>query len=191
MGRILALLALVACAHSQPVPSKPLPQRILDSTVLIETEWGHGSGFALEVNRIATAYHVVEDASSIEISTRGGDMCEVVGVDPDPINDLAVITVNGCGSLVPISARSEAVEGTHVYAAGMPGRARWAVTDGIVADADYPGGHVYITAIINPGISGGPVVDDAGRLVGVAVALITADGMWGGVGLARPSRLLD
>ena len=184
-----------------PVPPPPgsantveVAQRVLPATVMIQVGRGTGSGFVIDKEgRIVTNNHVVAEAangSRIRVIFSDGRRHSAVLVGRSPSYDLAVIKVNGAGSLNPLElGDSDQVQiGEPVIAVGSPLGLPGTVTQGIIsarnrpvmvsegAEADSP--TAYINAIqtdasINPGNSGGPLVDAGARVIGVNSAILT------------------
>ncbi len=161
-----------------------------------------GSGFVIDIKGyIVTNFHVVDNADRIEVAFFDGTQvqAEVIGIDPD--SDLAIIAVElPAEHLIPLEfADSDALEiGQTVLAIGSPFGQHWTLTSGIVSAVDrtipgltlYSVGSVIQTdAAINPGNSGGPLLDLAGRVVGVNSQIRTDTGGNSGVGFAIPSNL--
>lgn len=168
-------------------------KRVLPATVMIQVGRATGSGFLIDKEgRIVTNNHVVagSDGSKIRVVYSDGRRGNAVLVGRSPSYDIAVIKARGAGSLQPIElGNSEHVQvGEPVIALGSPLGLSGTVTEGIVSarnrpvivnensDADAPS--AYINAIqtdaqINPGSSGGPLVDAGGRVIGVNSAILT------------------
>jgi len=169
-------------------------KRVLPATVMIQVGRATGSGFLIDQEgRIVTNNHVVAgaaDGSKIRVVYSDGRRGNAVLVGRSPSYDIAVIKASGAGSLQPIElGDSEHVQvGEPVIALGSPLGLSGTVTEGIVSarnrpvivnetsDADAPS--AYINAIqtdaqINPGSSGGPLVDAGGRVIGVNSAILT------------------
>jgi putative serine protease PepD len=168
-------------------------KRVLPATVMIQVGRATGSGFLIDKEgRIVTNNHVVAGAggSKIRVVYSDGRRDNAVLVGRSPSYDIAVIKASGAGSLQPIElGNSEHVQvGEPVIALGSPLGLSGTVTEGIVSarnrpvivnensDADAPS--AYINAIqtdaqINPGSSGGPLVDAGGRVIGVNSAILT------------------
>lgn len=201
-------------ASASPLPAPPaqvdtveVAKRVLPGTVMIQTGSSTGSGFVLDsAGRIMTNNHVVAgaaDGGRIRVIFSDGRRQNATLVGRSPSYDLAVIKVKGSEDLEPLPfGDSEALEvGQPVVAVGAPLGLPGTVTQGIIsaqdrpvvvaggADADAP--TAYINAIqtdapINPGNSGGPLVDAAGRVVGVNSAILTlgsGQGQTGNIGL--------
>lgn len=168
-------------------------------TPLSEGGVGTGSGFVWDrAGHIVTNNHVVSGAEEIGVLL-GGERAipaEVVGVAPWV--DLAVLRISSPpNDLVPITVGSSAdlVVGQSVYAIGNPFGLSRSLTQGIISALDRRlptaggrevSGVIQTDAAINPGNSGGPLVDSAGRLVGVNTAILAPGGTFAGVGFAIP-----
>jgi S1-C subfamily serine protease len=119
-------------------------------------------------------------------------------VGTDPANDLAVLRIGvgiGRPPALPIGKSSDLCVGQKVFAIGNPFGLDWTLTTGIVSalDRSLSGGRgvvirglIQSDAAINPGNSGGPLLDSAGRLIGVNTAIYSPSGASAGVGFAVP-----
>jgi S1-C subfamily serine protease len=155
-----------------------------------------GSGFVIDDDgHIVTNAHVVDGAESVEVTLgEGGESFDAEVVGEDPSTDIAVLQVDApSGQLHPLAlGDSESVEvGDPVVAIGNPFGLDRTVTAGIVSavqrEISAPNGFVIRDAIqtdapINPGNSGGPLLDAAGRVIGVN-SQIEASGGNGNVGI--------
>ena len=161
-----------------------------------------GTGFVVDTDgHIVTNFHVIDGADRIEVAFLDGTQvrAKVVGTDPD--SDLAVIDVEmPAEQLIPLEyADSDILEvGQTVLAIGSPFGQRWTLTSGIVSAVDRTiqglnefsvGSVIQTDAAINPGNSGGPLLDLAGRVVGVNAQIQSQSGSNSGVGFAIPSNL--
>jgi S1-C subfamily serine protease len=161
-----------------------------------------GSGFVIDKEgHIVTNYHVVQGASQIEVSFSNQDTVDARVVGTDPSTDLALLKVDvDAQALTPLAlADSDHVEvGDPVVAIGNPFGLERTVTSGIVsalqrevrAPNNFTIDHVIQTdAPINSGNSGGPLIDAAGRVIGVNSQIETGSGGGGnvGIGFAVPS----
>ena len=160
---------------------------------------GTGSGFVWDdAGHIVTNYHVIEDASRIEVifSDESQVEAEVVGVDPR--NDLAVLRVNPASTRLQPLALSTADTirvGQRAIAIGNPFGLDRTLTTGVVSalgrlleteTGDYIFNVIQTDAAINPGNSGGPLLNLAGEVVGVNSAISTSTGTNSGVGFSIP-----
>ena len=164
---------------------------------------GAGSGFVWDASgHVVTNYHVVEDARRVRVQLGGKTYdASVVGVAPD--YDLAVVKLARAPKhLKPIAIGTSAdlKIGQSVYAIGNPFGLTRTLTSGIVSalDRHLPttevlevSGVIQTDAAINPGNSGGPLLDSAGRLIGVTSAIKSPVGASSGVGLAIPVDLVN
>ena len=165
---------------------------------------GAGSGFVWdERGHVVTNHHVVAGAQRVQVQLDAGRTYDarVVGTAPD--YDLAVVKLEE----VPAGLRPIAVGtsgdlriGQTVYAIGNPFGLARTLTRGIVSalDRQLPtsdlreiAGVIQTDAAINPGNSGGPLLDTAGRLIGVTTAIRSPSGGSTGVGLAIPVDLVN
>ncbi len=165
-----------------------------------------GSGFIVdEEGTVVTAAHVVDEASSVKVILQDGTVrsAEVLGVDD--ATDIAVIRFDPEGvELEPLELgdSSSLKVGASVAAIGAPFEYAWSFSTGIVSGLDRtieaPNGFTVSHAIqtdaaVNPGNSGGPLLDADGDVIGV-VDQIATDGSAdqnSGVGFAVPSNLVS
>jgi S1-C subfamily serine protease len=159
---------------------------------------GTGSGFVWdERGHIVTNFHVVSGAAGARVRLSDGRDVEGTLVGVSPAHDLAVIKVEVSEPLppLPVGASADLRVGQHTFAIGNPFGLDWTLTTGIVSalDRSLPtqgGGliqHLIQTdAAINPGNSGGPLLDSAGRLIGVTTAIFSPSGASAGLGFAVP-----
>ncbi len=161
-----------------------LSRRADSSVVVVEVDAPDGKklGTAFVVDTLGllvTNRHVVEGVS--HVSLRGGVLADTVDatvVFTSTVCDLAILHVAGLG-LPPLSIdrKDEAQVGEHVYSIGHPRGLEYSVSDGIVSGIRrIPGEstHIQFTASISHGSSGGPLLDDYGRVVGMNEAYIDA-----------------
>ena len=162
-----------------------------------ETVRGTGSGFVWDAEgHIVTNLHVVRGVDEAEVHDDQNNhyKAEVIGVAPE--NDLAVLKVTPTRTLrpIPIGTSRDLQVGQKTYAIGNPFGLDRSLTTGIVSavgraipfpDTEAPIENVIQTdAAINPGNSGGPLLDSAGRLIGVNTAIPTPQNA--GIGFAVP-----
>jgi len=160
---------------------------------------GTGSGFIWDdQGRVVTNYHVISGAG--EAMVRLGDQrsykARLVGASPD--HDLAVLQIDVPTDLpppIPVGSSTELRVGQSVLAIGNPFGLDHTLTTGIVSalnrEVENEGGGVIDNVIqtdaaINPGNSGGPLIDSAGRLVGINTMIYSPSGAYAGVGFAVP-----
>jgi serine protease Do len=158
-----------------------------------------GSGVIIDKTRgyVVTNYHVVKQADRIMVRLGAGDdvLARLVGADPK--TDLAVLQVRSSVKVQAEWGDSDKLDiGDWVLAIGSPLGFDHSVTAGIVSAtqrndvkiAEYES-FIQTDAAINPGNSGGPLINLAGKVVGINTAIITKTGGYEGIGLAIPSSL--
>lgn len=154
-----------------------------------------GSGVLLTPDGyVLTNHHVVRDANRVQLSLTDGTILGAVPVGSDPPNDLALVRANGSG--LPYAALGDSSTlkvGQLVIAIGNPLGFQSSVSTGVVSatgramrslDRRLIENVVQHTAPLNPGNSGGPLVDSRGRVVGINTAIIAAAQ---GIGFSVPS----
>jgi S1-C subfamily serine protease len=163
-----------------------------------EVPQGTGSSFLWDDRgHVVTNYHVVRGADSARV-TLGAEEYDASFVGAAPDQDLAVLRIQAPRErLVPLRVGTSADlrVGQSVYAIGNPFGLDHTLTTGIVSAlgrtiqsvANTPIDDVIQTdAAINPGNSGGPLLDSAGRLIGVNTAIYSPSGASAGIGFAVP-----
>jgi serine protease Do len=157
---------------------------------------GAGSGFFISPDGYAvTNNHVVDHATSVQVTTDDGTTykAKVIGVDPN--TDLALIKVDGKSSFDYVTFADRAPRiGDWVVAVGNPFGLGGTVTAGIVSaqGRDIGSGpydnYIQIDAPINKGNSGGPTFDTNGNVIGVNTAIYSPSGGSVGIGFDIPAQ---
>ena len=160
---------------------------------------GTGSGFFWdEKGHIVTNLHVVRDAASANVRLADGRDYPAELVGASQTHDIAVLKINIPSSppaAIPVGTSRDLQVGQTVFAIGNPFGLDWTLTTGIVSalDRSLTGDDgvviqhlVQTDAAINPGNSGGPLLDSAGRLIGINTAIYSPSGASAGVGFAVP-----
>jgi serine protease Do len=159
----------------------------LGSGVIIDKQKGH----------IVTNNHVIKDADEIVVRLGPGEDVPARLIGADPKSDLAVLKVPAPLQVQAEWGDSDELDnGDWVLAIGSPLGFDHSVTAGIVSATerhdvrinDYES-FIQTDAAINPGNSGGPLINLAGKVVGINTAIITQSGGYEGIGLAIPSSL--
>src|ERR1700704_3604835 len=186
--KFIWLLFLLAGVVPQVQAQDLLPdlvRRIKPSAVAIETydvrgeKLSRGSGFFIDIDRVVTNRHVIENAYRVEVHSSNGSIYPVKGVlAVDAEGDVALLKVDAPVNTVrPLSLeRISPQEGESVVVIGNPFGLEGSVTNGIVSavrDILTFGRIIQITAPISPGSSGSPVVNMRGQVIGVATLQIT------------------
>lgn len=164
-----------------------------------EVPQGTGSGFLWDdQGHVVTNFHVIENGQTFSITLPSGVTREARVVGVEPRKDLAVLRFDTAGlSLAPLPVgRSDSlIVGQKVLAIGNPFGLDRTLTTGIISalGREFPtrGGFVIEDVIqtdasINPGNSGGPLIDSAGRVIGVNTAIYSPSGTSLGIGFAIP-----
>ena len=205
----------VAQALASQTPAPAVSQLVYDavrpSLVLIETtspagkgteNSGLGSGVVIDrAGDILTCLHVVAGADTISLTFADGTKSTGEVTVRQPEHDIAVLRANQPpATLVPATlGNPNAVQiGSDAFAVGNPFGLYGSISSGIVSGLDrsfrLPNsdqvlqGLIQVDAAVNPGNSGGPLVNRDGQVVGIVTALInpTKEGVFIGIGLAVP-----
>ena len=159
---------------------------------------GTGSGFVWDGHgHIVTNYHVVAGASAAYVRLEDQKTYRAVLVGASPKDDLAVLRIQASLSILrplPIGRSENLQVGQAVYAIGNPFGLDHTLTTGVISALDRTirtesgviRGLIQTDAAINPGNSGGPLLDSAGRLIGVNTAIYSPSGAYAGIGFAVP-----
>jgi len=173
--------------------------RDLFSLDVQQIQRGTGSGFIWdEQGRIVTNYHVIQgaNAATITLHDQSTWKASLVGAFPD--RDLAVLQIEAPREKlkpIPIGTSRDLVVGQRVYAIGNPFGLDQTLTIGIISALNREiesvtqrkiRGVIQTDAAINPGNSGGPLLDSAGRLIGVNTSIYSPSGASAGIGFAIP-----
>jgi Do/DeqQ family serine protease len=164
-----------------------------------------GSGVVLSADGyIATNYHVVENASTIEVVMQDKRQYEATVVGTDPTTDLAVVKIEAEQLPFVRFGNSDQVRiGQWVLAVGNPFDLTSTVTAGIVSakgrninilrsrDGLSIESFIQTDAVVNPGNSGGALVDLNGDLIGINTAIATNTGSYSGYSFAVPASLVQ
>jgi S1-C subfamily serine protease len=161
---------------------------------------GTGSGFVWDQDgRVVTNYHVVEgaDAAQVTLADHSIWKARLVGAYPD--KDLAVLVIDAPRERlqpIPLGTASDLQVGQKVFAIGNPFGLDQSLTTGVISALGREiesvtqrviKGMIQTDAAINPGNSGGPLLDSAGRLIGVNTAIFSPSGAYAGIGFAIPA----
>ena len=160
---------------------------------------GTGSGFIWdEQGRVVTNFHVIRGAQEalVTLGDQRSFQARLVGASPE--HDLAVLQIDVPTDLPPplgVGSSAELRVGQAVLAIGNPFGLDHTLTTGVVSalnrtvDNEQGGvieNVIQTDAAINPGNSGGPLIDSAGRLVGINTMIYSPSGAYAGIGFAVP-----
>jgi Do/DeqQ family serine protease len=163
---------------------------------------GSGSGVIIrEDGYIVTNNHVIDGATEIEVTLNNNEKYSATLVGTDPATDIALLKVDAKGlPFIPFADSDKLRLGEWVIAIGSPYDLRSTITAGIVSAKgrsmpNYSGefkieSFIQTDAAVNPGNSGGALVDKAGRLVGINTAIISQTGSYTGYSFAVPSNIV-
>ena len=182
----------------QPNPAQAAYERIAPSLVVIEQGSATGTGFVANADgTILTAHHVVDGAGGIEVSFADGTKSPARILTAEPERDLATLKPATLPEVVvPATLGAPGPIGSRVHAAGNPLGLTFSLSSGVISATgrDIDTGRVTLKdllqfdAAVNPGNSGGPLLDDNGRVVGVVTALAnpSKQPFFVGIGFAVP-----
>jgi S1-C subfamily serine protease len=184
-----AVAAAVARVRRAPALAGGLDANLAavrEAVATVTANKGSGSGFVISADgHVVTAAHVVAGSKYVKVNTGAGKECYGEVVAANRQRDLALIRLD-CGGLrpLPIASRVPA-QGGEVFAVGTPlsDEFRASITKGVVSGVRTREGLEYIQSDVTvlPGSSGGPLLDGAGNVVGVATSGVALQ--FGGVGV--------
>lgn len=158
-----------------------------------------GSGVIVEGPRglVITNFHVIQNATAIEVGLNNGRKYRARLVGAAPQLDIAVLQIAG-GDLpaLPLGDSSKVAVGDEAIAIGNPFNLGQTVTAGIISATnrgladDDPRRFIQTDAPINPGNSGGPLINSRGEVIGINSALISPNQGNVGIGFAIPSNVV-
>jgi S1-C subfamily serine protease len=171
---------------------------------ITEIPQGTGSGFVWDrEGHVVTNYHVIREADRAHATLADGTTWSADLVGAAPEKDLAVLRIEAPTDHLrplPIGTSANLKVGQSVYAIGNPFGLDQTLTSGVISAlgreiesiARIPIREVIQTdAAINPGNSGGPLLDSAGRLIGVNTAIFSPSGAYAGIGFAIPADIVN
>jgi len=201
-----AVAKAMASATPAPAVAAEVYRAIFPSLVSIRTEGNNGErglGSGVIVNRdgsILTAYHVVAGVSSISVVFADGTSASAQVVGTEPARDLAVLQADGAPEVIVPAVLAGG--GLHVgdlsFAVGNPLGLVSSISAGVVSGLDRSiplegkdqvlDGLIQFDAGVNPGSSGGPLLNRRGQVVGIVTALANPsnDSSFTGIGFAVP-----
>jgi S1-C subfamily serine protease len=163
-----------------------------------------GTGFVWDNDgHVVTNNHVVQNGSEVAVKFASGEVAqaEVIGVAPN--YDIAVLRIKNARQLPPpvaLGSSNELKVGQSAFAIGNPFGLDQSLTSGIISalkrrlptsSGREISNVIQTDTAINPGNSGGPLLDSAGRLIGVNTAIISPSGSSAGIGFAIPADIVN
>jgi S1-C subfamily serine protease len=166
---------------------------------VMEIPRGSGSGFLWDDRgHVVTNFHVIQDADRLQVTLSDHTTWDAEFVGGSADKDLAVLRIDAPERVLPpllVGASADLQVGQKVFAIGNPFGLDQTLTTGIISalgrEIESVGGLpirdvIQTDAAINPGNSGGPLLDSAGRLIGVNTAIYSLSGAYAGIGFAIP-----
>jgi S1-C subfamily serine protease len=166
---------------------------------VVEVPAGSGTGFIWDdQGHVVTNFHVIQGAARAYITLADGSRHEAAYVGGAPDKDLAVLLLAKTPPQlrpIPLGTSADLQVGQAVLAIGNPFGLDQTLTTGVVSALGREiqsvtrrriAGVIQTDAAINPGNSGGPLLDSAGRLIGVNTAIQSPSGASAGIGFAVP-----
>ena len=163
-----------------------------------------GTGFVWDNNgHVVTNNHVVQNGNEVAVRFASGEVAqaEIIGVAPN--YDLAVLRIKNARQLPPpvaLGSSNDLKVGQLAFAIGNPFGLDQSLTSGIISalkrrlptsSGREISNVIQTDTAINPGNSGGPLLDSAGRLIGVNTAIISPSGSSAGIGFAVPADIVN
>jgi Do/DeqQ family serine protease len=187
--------------EDNPLLQDPMFRRFFNLQQPVERETqATGSGVIVDASQgyVLTNSHVVENANSIEVTTKDNRRLKAKLIGRDPDTDIAVLQIPaGTLTAVPTGDSDRLQVGDFVLAIGNPFGLGQTVTSGIISALGRSGlgiegyeDFIQTDASINPGNSGGPLVDLQGRVVGINTAILAPGGGNVGIGFAVPINMV-
>jgi S1-C subfamily serine protease len=164
-----------------------------------EIPQGTGTGFIWDrKGHVVTNFHVIKDGSGAEVTLYDNTVwrAKIVGTAPD--KDLAVLKIDAPADVLSplaVGTSSNLQVGQKVFAIGNPFGLDQTLTTGVISGLGREiksitrrpiQGVIQTDAAINPGNSGGPLLDSAGRMIGINTAIYSPSGAYAGIGFAVP-----
>ncbi len=191
------------------VYKRALPSVVNITSTEVQYDWfyrpipqqGLGSGFILDKQgHILTNYHVIDNAQKIEVKLANQKTYKAVVLDTDRSHDLALLQIQNATDLQPavLADSANLAVGQQVYAVGNPFGFSGTMTRGIISalrSVQLPSGMKIDNAIqtdasVNPGNSGGPLLNSRGEVIGITTMIATnpngAAEQSAGIGFAIP-----
>jgi putative serine protease PepD len=198
-----AASAQAAAPSASPSPSASLTvpviyQRVGPSVVIVRTPHDLGTGVIVADNgTILTANHVIAGGGSIQVTFADGTTASATVAGADAALDVATLTpARKPQVVVPATLGAPGSVGSPVVAIGNPLGLADSVSSGVISGlnrtADTSNGKfsglIQFDASVNPGSSGGPLVDARGLVIGIVVSIASPDGKdaFAGIGFAVP-----
>jgi len=166
---------------------------------MFEIPQGTGSGFVWDTDgHVVTNYHVIQNADRAEVTLNDNSVWRATIVGAAPDKDVAILKIEAPKDKlkkIAVGASNNLLVGQKVFAIGNPFGLDQTLTTGVISGLGREiqsvtkrpiSGVIQTDAAINPGNSGGPLLDSAGRLIGINTAIYSPSGAYAGIGFAVP-----
>ena len=186
----------ISCVYSQNLSPEEqnnvnVYENVFPSIVVVDADIPDGvsSGTGCIVDSrgiILTSSHVIENAKSIEITLYNGKKYKgkLIGITTGK-SDLALIKIEANNSLpiIRLGDSTQIYVGQKVLAIGNPFGFNGTLTTGIVSRIDYKLNKIQTNAAINPGSSGGPLLNSSGEVIGISQSIYNPDNNKSNIGI--------
>ncbi len=166
---------------------------------MFEIPQGTGSGFVWDTDgHVVTNFHVIQNADRAEVTLNDNSVWRATIVGTAPDKDVAVLKIDAPKDKlkkIAVGQSNNLLVGQKVFAIGNPFGLDQTLTTGVISGLGREiqsvtkrpiSGVIQTDAAINPGNSGGPLLDSAGRLIGINTAIYSPSGAYAGIGFAVP-----
>jgi S1-C subfamily serine protease len=166
---------------------------------MFEIPQGTGSGFVWDAEgHVVTNFHVIQNGSRAEVTLNDNTVWRATIVGTAPDKDVAVLKIDAPReklTKIMVGVSNNLQVGQKVFAIGNPFGLDQTLTTGVISGLGREiqsvtkrpiSGVIQTDAAINPGNSGGPLLDSAGRLIGINTAIYSPSGAYAGIGFAVP-----
>jgi S1-C subfamily serine protease len=192
--------------QSQPPTAATVYKAVRDGLVVVEalgnggtSPEDFGSGVIINAKgEILTALHVVQNGSGVAVTFADGTTSAATVTSSDPAHDIAVLTPNPLPhEIVPAVLGGSEQVGSEAFVVANPLGLESSLTAGVISGLDRSftlangrtlTGMIQIDAAVNPGSSGGPVLNAQGQVIGIVTGLVNSAGedAFAGIGFAVP-----
>ncbi len=191
LNKIMSIICVVAVLLAFPLSVSAIgfkAEEKYNSVFVVTSGNSLGSGFAIGENCIVTNAHVIGNSNKIILTTYSGETHSAFLVGMDEDKDIAVLGVKDVKfTQLKFDDYTTMNTGDDVYAIGAPKSMAYTLTKGVISAKERKiGNHTFIQtdAAINEGNSGGPLLNDAGNVIGINTLKMSDSE---GIGLAIPS----
>lgn len=204
-----AVAEALSAVTPPPANAADVYQSIVPALVFIQVEAAQGvagnrlgAGVLIdEAGNILTALHVVADAAVIHLTFADGTEATATVASADPEHDIAILTASQLPAVLvpaPVGNPDNLRIGDDAYVVGNPFGLYGSLSTGVISgversfqpttDTALVGGLLQVDAAVNPGSSGGPLLNRAGEVVGIVIGLVnpTEQEVFVGIGFAVP-----